>query len=263
MDSVPLDLRPPHIEDMGAVKTWSDPAFRARRPWTAILNYVGSVVMSIGEPFVMLPGAQSEKVQAWAVWQHQEIARYPIRTLPTRERVANTTKRDAVLSREVFKKLPAPVLYWVRDVQDKSDHVAWLLADVEGCINYLQKQIDARETLVNAIHQVQVPAPNEEMKRAVIQDSRHALEQLGKALTRAQEARSLLEPCVDFFLSKKSRTLPRDRNELIGLLVSHGGVTRYRAVRLVSELLPVINPRFERKSSSTHVSAHKSSKTAN
>lgn len=105
----------------------------------------------------------------------------------------------------------------MRDVQDKSSHVAWLLADVEGCMAYLKKQIKARQALTQALTRIRRSALSDELKRGVTDDSQQALAQLNKALRTAEAAKRMLEPCTEYFLNKKS---PRESATAIGWLAS-------------------------------------------
>lgn len=253
---VPGDLHPRHIKQVGPVNPWSDPKYRERWPWSAIIWYVDDVLVSIGEPFVKVVHTGPQSWSIGTVWRRHAQPRYQTSAPSNETLIARGAKRGDLLSQPAFRKLPPGIGDWVLDVQEKAVTVARLVADVEGCIHYLQNQTKARHDLIDALARTVVPAPSKEMKKAITQDSQRALAQIRRALRKAQAAKKMLEPCTNYFLNKKSPTLRKDRDRLLTLLVRHGEVTRNRASGLVAELLPTINPNFTARRGSIRVSAY-------
>ena len=155
-----------------------------------------------------------------------------------------------------FRKLPSEVNDWIMDFRDKSIVVAKLSAEVDGCLRYLQEQIETRQALLGNLDHVKVPLLDSGLHKVIRQDCKRALAQLGSALRKMKKAENLLKPCKERFLNKRSPRRSKDQIRLVNLLIQHSGVTRNYAAKLTAELLKTLDDHFSPKRTSLRVSSY-------
>lgn len=234
---------------------WNDALAKKRWPWKARIEEVIAILEGIGEPFVKVIQTGKQSWSTLVAWRRADLSRYT-ELSPVQTGLELFNRHCRLLSSATMRKLSNETKDWIHDVREQSQVVAKLAADVDGCIQYLEQQIRARQALLDNLGKVKVPVLPSDLQLAVKEDCEKALVLLNGALRRAKKAEAHLAPCRERFLNKRSRLRRKEELKLVNLLIQHGNVRRRRAAELAAELLATLDTHFITRASSLRVESY-------